>query len=135
MVEQLVAELRRLGLHSEIAWTPEARSNMVSQAAEDGGCRCLVAVGGDGTVSALLNERPTAPVTVLPAGTENLVARHLGLRNDPKMLARTIASGRMKSIDVGRADARRFLLMAGFGFDADVVTRHHRARVSRSGRV
>ncbi len=107
----------------------------MSQAARDSACRCLVAVGGDGTVSALLNERPRRPVTVLPAGTENLVARHFGLRRDPRTLARTIAAGRSVSVDVGRSDDRRFLLMAGFGFDADVVTRHHRARMSRSGRV
>jgi diacylglycerol kinase family enzyme len=98
-------------------------------------CRCLVAVGGDGTVSALINERPGRPLTVMPAGTENLVARHFGLRSDPHGLARTIAAGRSVPIDIGQADGRRFLLMAGFGFDADVVTRHHRGRTSGSGRV
>src|SRR5205823_4577922 len=101
----------------------------------DPDCRCLVAVGGDGTVSALLNERPCRPVTVLPAGTENLVAQHFGLRRDPKILARTIAAGRSTQVDVGLAADRRFLLMAGFGFDAEVVTRHHQGRVSRSGRI
>ncbi|HZW29308.1 MAG TPA: diacylglycerol kinase family protein [Isosphaeraceae bacterium] len=135
LVETLVAELTHLGFRAEIAWTPEARGEMVAAAAGDSACRCLVAVGGDGTVSALLNERPRPPVTVLPAGTENLVARHFGLRRDPRRLAATIAAGRASRIDVGKAAGRRFLLMAGFGFDAEVVTRHHRARVSRSGRV
>jgi diacylglycerol kinase family enzyme len=135
LVERLVAELRRLGFRTEIAWTPEARAAMVAAAASDGDCRCLVAVGGDGTVSALLNEQPRPPVTVLPAGTENLVARHFGLRRDPHHLAATIAAGRASRIDVGQAAGRRFLLMAGFGFDADVVTRHHQARITRSGRV
>ena len=93
-------------------------------------CRCLVAVGGDGTVSALVNERPSLPITVLPAGTENLVARHFGLRRDPHGLAGTIAAGRSVPVDVGQAAGRRFLLMAGFGFDADVVTRHHRGAAS-----
>ena len=135
LVEQLIGQLRRLGLRAEVAWTPEERSSLVRQTAHDGACRCLVAVGGDGTVSALLNERPRRPVTVLPAGTENLVARHFGFRRDPRILARTIATGRSLSVDLGQSDDRRFLLMAGFGFDADVVTRHHRARLSRSGRV
>ena len=102
---------------------------------DEGGCRCLVAVGGDGTVSALVNERPEPPLTVMPAGTENLVARHFGLRGDPHGLARTIAAGRSVPVDVGQAAGRRFLLMAGFGFDADVVTRHHRRRVSGSGGI
>jgi diacylglycerol kinase family enzyme len=135
LVEQLVLELRRLGLPAEVAWTPEARSALVMRAAREGDCRCLVAVGGDGTVAALLNERPDPPLTIMPAGTENLVARHFGLRRDPHGLARTIAAGRTVPIDVAQAAGRRFLLMAGFGFDADVVTRHHHGRVSHSGRV
>lgn len=135
LVEQLVFELRRLGLSSEVAWTPQARAAMVERAGARGDCRCLVAVGGDGTVSALLNERPGLPLTVMPAGTENLVARHFGLRRDPHGLARLIAAGRAVPVDVAEAAGRRFLLMAGFGFDADVVTRHHRARVSHSGRI
>jgi diacylglycerol kinase family enzyme len=112
-----------------------ARAALVQRAAREGHCRCLVAVGGDGTISALLNERPGPPLTVMPAGTENLVARHFGLRRDPHGLARTIAAGRTVPVDVAQAADRRFLLMAGFGFDADVVTRHHRGRISHSGRV
>jgi diacylglycerol kinase family enzyme len=135
LVEQLVVELRRLSLPAEVAWTPEARSALVRRAAREGNCRCLVAVGGDGTVAALLNERPGPPLTVMPAGTENLVARHFGLRRDPHGLARTIAAGWTVPVDVGQTIGRRFLLMAGFGFDADVVTRHHHGRVSHSGRV
>jgi diacylglycerol kinase family enzyme len=135
LVEQLVYELRRLGISAEVAWSPEARSALVERAAGDRQCRCLVAVGGDGTVSALLNERPGRPITVMPAGTENLVARHFGLRRDPHGLARTIAAGRSVPVDVAQADGRRFLLMAGFGFDADVVTRHHRGRISHTGRA
>lgn len=135
LVEELVGELRRLHIPAQVAWTPDARAELVRQAADRGDCRCLVAVGGDGTVSALLNECPAPPLTVMPAGTENLVARHFGLRRDPHGLARAIAAGRTVPVDVARADGRRFLLMAGFGFDADVVTRHHRGRITGSGRV
>ena len=136
LVDQLVTHLERVGLRTEVAWTPSDRSALATKAADSGeDCRCLVAVGGDGTVSALLNERPDRPVTVLPAGTENLVARHFGLRRDPRLLAGTISSGRSIPVDVGLAADRRFLLMAGFGFDAEIVSRHHRGRVSRSGSV
>jgi diacylglycerol kinase family enzyme len=48
-------------------------------------------------------------------------------------LARTITAGRVTGLDLGILDNRRFALMAGFGFDADVVTRHHRARVCPEG--
>ena len=108
---------------------------MVSRSAGDPHCRCLVAVGGDGTVAALLNEQPAVPLTVLPAGTENLVAQHFGLRKNPDKLATTIAHAEPIRVDVGLAAGRRFLLMVGFGFDGDIVSRHHQGRVSDSGSV
>jgi diacylglycerol kinase (ATP) len=135
LVNRLSRALRRVGLSEQIAWTPEERASLVNRSAGDPRCRCLVAVGGDGTVAALLNEQPSVPLTVLPAGTENLVAQHFGLRGDPDELARTIAGGIPVRVDVGLVAGRRFLLMAGFGFDGDVVTRHHQSRVSRSGSV
>ena len=134
-VERLVRELSGRGLDSRIAWTPEDRAALVAEARADRGCRCLVAAGGDGTVAALVNERPDVPMTVLPAGTENLFARHFGVRAAPERVAETIAAGRVVPIDLGLAGDRRFALMAGIGFDADVVTRHHVARVGHAGRM
>jgi diacylglycerol kinase (ATP) len=135
LVRRLVGKLAKLGFRTEIAWTPAERQMLVAEAESRPVCRCLVAVGGDGTVSALINEQPKVPITVLPAGTENLAAQHFGLRRNTAALARTIAGGQVLRTDLGNAAGRRFLLMTGFGFDADVVTRHHRSRTSRSGRV
>jgi diacylglycerol kinase (ATP) len=132
-VRRLVRELRRADLRVRIAWTPDERGQLVAESADDPRCRCLVAVGGDGTVGALVNECPRVPITVLPAGTENLFASHFRLGRDPVRLAATIIAGRTATIDLGLAPVRRFTLMAGFGFDADVVTRHHLARVRHTG--
>jgi diacylglycerol kinase (ATP) len=134
-VQRLVRALRRVGFVEQLAFTPLERSALVGQSAGDPRCRCLVAVGGDGTVSALLNEQPSVPLTVLPAGTENLVAQHFGLGRDPEALADTIASERPVRVDVGLVGDRRFLLMVGFGFDGDIVSRHHQGRVSRCGSI
>ncbi len=116
-----------------MAWTVQERGALVEESARSADCRCLVAAGGDGTVAALVNERPGVPITVLPAGTENLFARHFGLGRDPARLASIIAGGKAARIDLGLTGARRFTLMAGIGFDADVVTRHHAVRLGRSG--
>ncbi|WP_165230256.1 diacylglycerol/lipid kinase family protein [Aquisphaera insulae] len=134
LVRRLCRELSARGLGTEIAWTPDERRTLVAGADRSSGCRCLVAVGGDGTVSALVNDQPRVPITVLPSGTENLAAQHFKLRRNPAWLARVIAAGHVERVDVGSAAGRRFLLMVGFGFDGDVVSRHHRARTS-SGRV
>jgi diacylglycerol kinase family enzyme len=134
-VDRLIRALETLGMHATVAWSPEGRQQLVAEAATNPRSRCLVAAGGDGTVAALVNEQPTVPITVLSAGTENLFAGHFGLTGSPEELAQTIAAGRVVPIDLGLVGERRFALMAGVGFDADVVTRHHRARVGRAGRM
>ncbi|HCW89768.1 MAG TPA: diacylglycerol kinase [Marinobacter sp.] len=93
----------------------------------------VVAVGGDGTVSAIAYElRGTGvPVVVYPAGTANLLARNLRVPVDPLELARLTLGGKRVTIDVGEIGiatgdgARRvgFVIMAGAGFDATVMER------------
>src|SRR5258708_24518540 len=83
-VERLARCVERQGLGAFVAWTPEEREAMVARSAEDDSCRCLVAAGGDGTVASLINERPARPITVMPAGTENLFARNFRMRHSPE---------------------------------------------------
>lgn len=91
--------------------------------------RAVVAAGGDGTVSLLANELPPGtPLVILPLGTENLLAKHLGLKPVPAQICQTIAANQTICIDVGRANGKLFLVMASCGFDADVVQRLHAAR-------
>ncbi len=132
-VHRLIEALGRDGIQSHVAWSVHERQTLVHESAFDRHCRCLVVVGGDGTVASLINERPRVPITVLPSGTENLFARYFRLGHDPEALAETIHHGRVVHTDVGRMSGRRFGLMAGFGFDAAVVTRHHLLRIATTG--
>lgn len=134
-VAMLEGELARYDLSVEPAWTPEERRRLVGRSATDPGCRCLVAIGGDGTVAALINEAPSVPMTVLPAGTENLFARHFRMSDRADQVARTIARGSLARFDLGLASGRRFALMASVGFDADVIHRHHSARRGTTSRA
>jgi diacylglycerol kinase family enzyme len=94
-----------------------------------GTLRAVVAAGGDGTLSLIANRTPPGtPLAILPLGTENLLAKYLGATADPQQLCRTIASGCLVELDAGLAGDRLFTLMAGCGFDADVVRRLHRRR-------
>jgi len=126
LVEALAGALRARGLPPVTCWEREALSELVHAGIED--WRCIVAAGGDGTVQEVVNRAPGVPVAILPLGNENLVARYCGLRRSPQRLADAIVAGRTRSFDLARIGERRFCVMAGAGFDADVVHRVHRRR-------
>lgn len=94
-----------------------------------GSLRTVVAAGGDGTLALLANHLPPEiPLTMLPLGTENLLAKYFGLTNNIQEVAGIVADGQVLQVDSGVANGKRFLLMASCGFDADVVTRMHQQR-------
>jgi len=94
-----------------------------------GRLRAIVAAGGDGTVAEIVNRTaPDMPVAVFPLGTANLLATYLGIRADADQFAQTILRGAVVRLDAARAGTRVFLLMAGIGFDAEVVNRLHSQR-------
>jgi YegS/Rv2252/BmrU family lipid kinase len=83
----------------------------------------VVASGGDGTITACAAGVASSgiPVAVLPAGTGNLLARNLGL---PLELGDALVvglTGADRELDVGTANGRPFLVMAGVGFDAKML--------------
>lgn len=90
--------------------------------------RCIVAAGGDGTVADLVNRHPGVPIAVLPLGTENLLAKYLGIRRCGRQLAEIIQRGNIKVFDSAIVNGRRILLMVSVGIDAEIVDAVHRAR-------
>lgn len=86
-------------------------------------CIAVVCGGGDGSLNAVINCKPLAPIAVLPIGNENLFAAHLGLTVDPYRLAKAIYQRRTIKLDLGRVNDRYFSLMASVGIDSDVVRR------------
>jgi diacylglycerol kinase family enzyme len=105
LAEALGAE----GVECRVGWSADDRGGLVAEAKADPACRCLVAAGGDGTVSALINDRPSVPIAVLPTGTENLFARHFRVDRRPERLARAIVAGRVARLDLGTAAGRTVL--------------------------
>ena len=99
----------------------------------------LVAVcGGDGTVSEVASRVPAPPfpVAVIPAGTANVLAKELGLPADPIEALRKALDGRPRLVDMGvlkGRSERRFLLMAGVGFDAYIVSKVQAGLKARIG--
>jgi YegS/Rv2252/BmrU family lipid kinase len=85
----------------------------------------VVAAGGDGTVNEVVNGLADAqvPLAVLPLGTANVLALEIAMPDSADAIARTIVSGPVVPVSLGVANGRRFIMMAGVGFDAHLVAR------------
>ncbi len=89
------------------------------------GIEVVAACGGDGTMNEVANglaSSETAMATIR-GGTANVWAKEIGV---PKKLSKAvsiIANGDVRTMDLGRAADRYFLLMAGVGFDASILQR------------
>ncbi|HWA87236.1 MAG TPA: diacylglycerol kinase family protein [Opitutus sp.] len=94
------------------------------------GCDRIVAVGGDGTINeigqALLHS--PAALGLIPCGSGNGLARHLGLPVNPhSALELSVApAARIATIDTGAANGRPFFNAMGSGFDAEISRRFNR---------
>jgi diacylglycerol kinase family enzyme len=128
----LVAELRRHGLRPRLYTRRDRLNERLDVERHRDDLVCIVAAGGDGTVGDLINRFPGIPLALFPLGTENLLARHVGVRACGRTVAAMIAAGRMRRFDLGTLGDRRFALMAGFGFDAEIV---HRLDACRTGTI
>lgn len=93
----------------------------------------VLACGGDGTVNETaraLCDSDTA-LGILPAGSGNGLARHLGLPMDIEMALDTIEENNVVDSDFGSVNGRPFFCTFGLGFDAAVS--HRFARAHRRG--
>jgi len=129
LFERTLECLRALGCEAEVVRTAGAghAEDLARRAARDG-CGRVVAAGGDGTVNEVIHglSGSRVPLAILPLGTANVLAREIGLAPAPEAVAETIAHGIPRPVSLGRVTSaagrgRYFSLMAGVGFDAQVV--------------
>jgi diacylglycerol kinase family enzyme len=134
----------------ELEWAPPL---WLETTVEDPGCGqarialsagadVVLACGGDGTVRqvAQVLAGSGTPIGLLPTGTANLLARNLAMDlGDPVKAAQIALSGENRPIDVGRifiddqGEEQVFLVMAGLGFDAEIMAGAPRELKERLG--
>jgi diacylglycerol kinase (ATP) len=128
LIPQVDALLRTLGVaHTlHICEGPEDPERLARQAASVG-AEIVAALGGDGQVGAVANGTigTGAALAVIPAGTGNDFARHLGLdRKHPLEAVHLLASPSIHAIDVVRIATpereRYYVNIGGAGFDSEV---------------
>ncbi|WP_306215957.1 diacylglycerol/lipid kinase family protein [Actinoplanes sp. RD1] len=103
--------------------SPEDPGRGVATKAVENGAELVFVSGGDGTVMAVVDALAGTDVAlaVLPAGTGNLLAANLGLSTDAATGVQVAIEGGRRRIDVGVAGDQSFVVMAGMGFDAQML--------------
>jgi YegS/Rv2252/BmrU family lipid kinase len=133
-IRGLLEALDRRGVRVELRQTCAAgeAERLARQAVDQ--ADAVLAIGGDGTVCEVVNGLAggQVPLLIWPTGTENLVAKSLGFRADAKLICSCLDEGRTRTVDMGTANGRSFLVVAGVGFDAEVV---HRLARDRRGHI
>ncbi len=115
--------------------TPDDAGQGATRNALGDGATVVIAAGGDGTVRAVAQalRDSSVPMSLLPMGTGNLLARNLGLTlTNIETSIRTAFTGIDHKLDLGIADISRadgetethaFLVMAGLGLDAKMIAK------------
>ncbi|MCB8963678.1 MAG: YegS/Rv2252/BmrU family lipid kinase [Bacteroidales bacterium] len=100
---------------------PGDASNIARNAVADG-VRWIVAVGGDGTVNEVARELVSTPAAlgIIPRGSGNGMARHLGIPVNVDRATGVLNHGRIAMVDYGTLNDTPFFCTAGIGFDAHV---------------
>lgn len=93
--------------------------------------------GGDGMVQHCADAAAGSgvPIAILPAGTANLLATHLGIEKDLAQAVHIGLHGLRHAFDVGVINGERFAVMAGAGFDSRVMGNVNSKAKERFGRM
>jgi len=118
-------------LDADLVFTSHpGHATALARAALADGCERVVAVGGDGTMNetaqALVGA--SAALAIVPCGSGNGLALHLGLPTQPRRALALLvdATARVVAIDTGTANGHPFFNAMGLGFDAEISRRFNR---------
>jgi diacylglycerol kinase (ATP) len=116
-------------------------TELAAQAVREGADLILV-LGGDGTINEVVNGMigSDAHLGVLAGGTANVLAMELGLGSKLEPAIDRLSRCTPKRVSLGKISqpgqpARHFLMMAGVGFDAQVVCDLNPGLKSRTGKL
>ena len=136
---ELRRELERQGV-SEPLWYEVPKSRKAPKRvreALDEGADLIFVWGGDGMVQRCVDavDGGAATLAIVPAGTANLFATNLEIPKDIEQAVHIGLHGPRRMLDVGRMNGERFAVMAGAGFDAQMIRAADAGLKDRIGRV
>lgn len=122
--DRVIAAAREAGCRvTEMETTSPGHAEAIARDVSSDDFDIIAAAGGDGTVNEVVNglQGKSLAIGIIPLGTANVLADEIGLGRSPAVIAQTLARGTIRPVHVGSVNGRRFVMMAGAGFDADVV--------------
>jgi methylglyoxal synthase len=132
LIHQLLEPQIRLNVHLT---TPDVSAEQLAQEAIAKGAELILASGGDGTISAVAGSifGTGIPLGIIPRGTANAFAVALGIPTNIRGACETVLAGTTRIVDAARCNGFPMILLAGIGFEAEMVERANREAKSRFG--
>ncbi len=124
--EKAVQYLSPLGLDVDVRYTEYAgHASVLAAEAASKGYAGMIAAGGDGTINEVASSlcHTGVPLGIIPAGSGNGLARHVGIPMDFDLALKVIAQQYPLDVDYGTVNGKPFFCTTGVGFDAAVSHR------------
>ncbi|HEY9610258.1 MAG TPA: YegS/Rv2252/BmrU family lipid kinase [Allocoleopsis sp.] len=115
--------------------TPEVEAGQLAREAVERGVEMIIVSGGDGTLSAAADAvvGTNIPLGIISRGTANAFASALALPDTIEAACQTILQGKTKVIDAALCNGKPMVLLAGIGFEAEMVEKADRETKNRFG--
>lgn len=127
-IEQVRGYLLDFGIDVDVAIAhPIRKAIPIVKKAINNGYDIIIAMGGDGTLGAVIRGMVGSKVSlgIIAAGTENDIAKSLGIPEDLEEACALIASGHIRKLDVGQVSTKNnkkfyFFMLTAIGLTATV---------------
>jgi diacylglycerol kinase (ATP) len=125
-IEQVKHYLLDYGLKVDVALAhPKREAVPITRRAIKDGYDVVIAMGGDGTLGEVIRGIAGSKVSlgIIAAGTENDIARSLGIPEDLEKACALIASGHIRKVDLGQISTKKtkkyyFFMVSTIGLSA-----------------
>ena len=139
----VVSYLEENGLKADVALAkPKEKATPIARQAVKDGYKMVIAMGGDGTIEAVMRGMIGSKVRlgIIPSGTENNIARSLGVSRDLDEACALIISNETAKVDMGLVKTSKgkkfvFFEMATVGLSASIFPDMSRATIGKLSRV
>jgi diacylglycerol kinase (ATP) len=127
-IEQVTCYLIDAGLKVDVALAkPKKEAIPIARKAIKDGYDIVIAMGGDGTIGAVIRGIAGSKVSfgIIASGTENDIARSLGIPEDVQQACAIIASGHTRRLDLGQVSTKKnkkfyFFMLTAIGLTASI---------------